>query len=49
MKKGDITWDEIAKLIIALTVLIFLVIAVWLLKDKIVDLFDKFLAVLRFG
>jgi len=49
MKKGDVTWDEVAKLIIALAVLIFLVIAIWLLKDKIIDLFDKFMNVLRFG
>ena len=49
MKKGDMTWEEIGKLLIALAVLLFLIIAAWLLRDKMIELFDKFKTFLRFG
>ena len=46
--KAEIHWDELYKIIMMLIVLLALVMAVWLFKDKIYILFDKIKEVLRF-
>lgn len=47
-KKGDFGMDEISKLIIALIVLFTLLAITWLLRDKLLSLFDKLVNILRF-
>ena len=49
MKKGDVAWDTIAKLLMALVLLLILAVALYLMKDKMVSLFDHIKRVLRFG
>ena len=49
MKKGDIAWDTIAKLIIALVFLLLISVALYLLKDKMYALLDQIKRALRFG
>ena len=41
-KKGGLTWDEIGKLIIFLVIFIAVLIIIWIFKDKIFALSDKF-------
>ncbi len=47
-KKADITWDTVAKMLIALAVLVFILIIIWKSKDKIVSSFNAFKNFLRF-
>ncbi len=47
-KKGELEMDTIGKLIIALVVLILLITFIFLFKEKLGNLFDKFFEVLRF-
>jgi len=49
MKKAEIHWDTIVKLIIALIVFLFLIILAFLLKENIKEIFDAFIKLLRFG
>lgn len=49
MKKGDIHWDTIVKLIIALIVFLFLLFLVFILKDNIKEIFNAFVRLLKFG
>jgi len=48
-KKGSIEWDEIVKMLIFLAVLIFLLVSIWLARDKLYLVFDKIKNMLRFG
>lgn len=48
-KKGDLTWDEIGKLIIFLIIFITLLILVWLFKDKIFLMLEKLKTILSGG
>ena len=48
-KKGDISWEVMAKLLIGLVVLLVLIILSWLLKDQIYSIFDSFKNFLRFN
>lgn len=41
MKKGDFAWSTLAKLILALLILLFLVTLYFLLKNQIYDVFDS--------
>ncbi len=48
-KKGDFSWEQIAKLLIVIVFLLILLIMIWLLRDKLFSLFDKLKDILRFG
>ena len=48
-KKGDIEFDIVLKLLIALIVLLIIVGLIYLFKGKSVDLFSKIKDLLRFG
>ncbi len=47
-KKGDLQWDYIAKIVIGLVVLVFVLLLIWKSKDKIMDLLDSFKDIMRF-
>ena len=49
MKKGDIAWDTIAKLLIALAFLLIISLMLYLFKDKLAALFESSKRILRFG
>ncbi len=49
MKKAEIHWDTIVKLIIALLILLFLIMLTFILKDQILEIFNGFMRFLRFG
>jgi len=49
MKKGDVAWDTIAKLMIALAFLLLAGIIIFLFRDKMVALLDQIKRILRFG
>lgn len=40
MKKGDITWETIVKLIIILIILVILITLTFLFKNRLFDLFS---------
>jgi hypothetical protein len=48
-RKADFSWETLAKLMIALVLLVFILTALWLSKDKIFSLIDKLKNILRFG
>jgi len=48
-KRGDIEWDELGKTLLALVLLLVLVIAIWLLRDKLFSLLETVKNILRFG
>lgn len=48
MKKGALEWDQLAKLIIAVLLLLVLLALIFVFKDKIVELFDKLKEVVMF-
>jgi len=48
-KKGDIEFDVVLKLLIALVVLLLIIGIVYLLKVKSVDILGKIKDILRFG
>ncbi|HLC73047.1 MAG TPA: hypothetical protein VJH20_00250 [Candidatus Nanoarchaeia archaeon] len=41
MKKGEITWDEMGIALVALIFLLFILLVVWLFKDKILDMISR--------
>ena len=49
MKKGDLTWDTIGKILIALAILVFIILMIFLLKDKSYSLLDRIKDILAFG
>jgi hypothetical protein len=49
LKKGNLTWDEIGKLLIFIVVLIVILVIVWIFKDKLLSLLDKFKTLLLGG
>ena len=49
MKKADLAWDKIGKLILILAVLIILIAISLLFKDKIYQVLDGLKEFLRFG
>lgn len=48
-KKADFMWESLAKLLIALMVLFFILAMLWLAKDKIALQIAKLGNILRFG
>jgi len=42
MKKGEITWDYLGKILIILAIFAFVVLLIWVLRDKSFDLFSNF-------
>ena len=48
-KKGDFEWETLAKLIIAIIVLVFILAIIYLAKDKIMEKIQAFGNMLRFG
>lgn len=48
-KKGDVEIDELAKVLIAILVLVVIVMVIWLLRDKMLILFERFKNLLGFG
>ena len=48
-KNGEIAFDTIAKLVIALIILTLIIVFIFLLKDKSLALFEKIRDLLRFG
>lgn len=48
-KKADFSFESLAKLLIAMVILVFLLIIAWLGKDKIVSLIEQLKNILRFG
>lgn len=49
MKKGEIAWDTIAKLLLALAFLLILSIALYLMRDKMALILERITRILRFG
>ena len=41
MKKGELHWDELGKVIIALIVLIVIILIIWFLRDKLYSFIPK--------
>lgn len=48
-KKGDLGWEEIAKIILVIVFLIILILIVTLYKDKSLDVIEKIKDLIRFG
>jgi uncharacterized protein YoxC len=48
-KKGDVGWEEIAKILIALVFLIILILIAYLFKDKLSSTLEYIKTILRFG
>ncbi len=48
MKKSQMQWEEMYKIIMALIVVLFLFLAMWLFRDKLYLLLDKIKSILRF-
>ncbi len=48
-KKGDVEFDLIIKLVLALIVFIVIILLIFLLKDKSSIIMDKIKHILRFG
>lgn len=48
-KKGDFSWETLAKLILALVMLLFIAGIIFLAKDKIYSLLGKVTNIFRFG
>lgn len=49
MKKADITWEAVAKLILALVFLLFITIIIFKYKDKMLSVFGTIKNYFRFG
>ncbi len=49
MKKGDISWDTIVKLVLVVALLLFVILMIYLLRDKIGLAGMKVNDFLRFG
>lgn len=49
MARGDIAWDTIGKLLIALAFLLLAVLIIYLFRDKMLDLLEQIKRVMRFG
>jgi len=49
MKKGDLSWDTIGKLILVVAFLLIFVLIIFLLKDKLYNLYDGFRSFLGLG
>ena len=49
MKKGEITWDFIGKIILALVVLFIVIYLVFLLKDKFAEFISNLPRLFRTG
>ncbi|MBS3146372.1 hypothetical protein J4471_01610 [Candidatus Woesearchaeota archaeon] len=41
MKKGEITWDELGKALIAIIILLIILLIIWMSKDKLINLLEK--------
>ena len=48
-KKADFVWSRLATIILVLALLVVLLVAVYFLKDKLFELWDKILEFLRFS
>jgi hypothetical protein len=48
-KKADFSMETIGKLLLALILLLFLLMVIWLGKEKIASLIEKLTNILRFG
>lgn len=48
-KKGAMWWDNLGWALIALAVLAIVILGIWLLSQKGINLIDKLKEVLRFG
>lgn len=48
-KKGDFSWETLAKLMLALVMLLFIAGIIFLAKDKIYSLLEKVTNIFRFG
>ena len=48
-KRGELGWEQIAKIIIVLVVLIILIVIGFLFKDRLYELADQLKDFLRFG
>jgi len=42
MKRGDLAWDFMGKIILALVVLFIVVFVAWLMRDKFAEIIEKF-------
>ncbi len=49
MKKGELAWEVIVKLVFVVAVLLFLLLVVYLLREKLFALFERMTGFLRFG
>jgi hypothetical protein len=47
-KKADITWETIAKLLLALAFLVFMTMIVYLYKDKLLAMLNSLVSMMRF-
>ena len=46
-KKGDLAWDTIGKLVIALAFLLLMLVILYLFKDKLIGITDQIKALFR--
>lgn len=49
MKKAELAWDKIGKLILILLALVILIAIAFLFKDKLYEIFNNFKEFVRFG
>ena len=42
MKKGEITWDTLGKILIILVIFVFIILAIWIFREKLYDIFGGF-------
>ncbi len=48
-KKGELGWEEIAKILLVLVFLIIMIAIAFLFRDKLVNLIEGIKSILRFG
>ena len=48
-KKGDLGWEEIARIILVVVFLVILILITTLYKDKLLEVIEKIKDLIRFG
>ena len=48
-KKGDFTFEQIGKILLALAFLIVLILIAFLFKDKLISIIEYFKNIIKFG
>ena len=42
MKKGELTWDTLGKIVLALVLLFVIIFILWLLRDKLAEFIENY-------